>query len=478
MQLAALNTDANEVLYGGAAFGGKSHLLRAASIIWGTAIPGLQIYLFRRQHPDLEKNHMEGPHGYRSLLAPWTACGLAEIVDGEVRLPGGSKVYLCHCKDEKDRFNYQGAEIHVLLVDELTHFTEAIYRFLRGRVRAVGLAASTGVYRQKMPRILCGSNPGNVGHAWVKAAFIDGIQPMAIRQMPDDEGGMLRQYIPARLDDNPIGQREDPTYRARLRGLGSEALVRAMEDGDWSVIEGAFFDCWSSLRHVLRPVDLPEHWLRFTAFDWGSAEPFSVGWYAVASERWTHPDGQTVTRGALVRYREWYGSKSPNVGLKMKNEDIAKGILEREAKGETIAYRRADPAIFSQHGGPSIAEQMANAGVVQARADNTRVSQKGAISGWSQVRDRLIGDGDGNPMLFVFSTGVNLIRTLPALQHHDARPEDVADGMEDHAPDELRYAANSRPWVKPKPIEAAKFALEVPTFNQLMQMQSRRDRDD
>jgi hypothetical protein len=165
------------------------------------------------------------------------------------------------------------------------------------------------------------------------------------------------------------------------------------------------------------------------------------------------------------------------VGLKMKNDDIAAGILSREAKGEKIEYRVGDPSTFAQQGGPSIAEQMARAGVMMRRADNTRVANRGAISGWSQVRDRLIGDGDGNPMLFVFSTGAHLIRTLPALQHDDTRAEDVADGMEDHAPDELRYACNSRPWVKPLPQEAKPFTLDAPTFNQLRDLRRRRNDD-
>jgi hypothetical protein len=103
----------------------------------------------------------------------------------------GSKIHLCHCKDEADRFQYQGAEIHVLLIDELTHFTEVIYRFLRSRVRAVGLNLAAKFLR-KFPCILCGSNPGNVGHEWVKRFWIDNAVDLQIRNMPEIEGGMLR----------------------------------------------------------------------------------------------------------------------------------------------------------------------------------------------------------------------------------------------------------------------------------------------
>jgi hypothetical protein len=242
-QWEAFETRATECLYGGAAGGGKSHLMRIAAIVWCTAVPGLQVYLFRRIRDDLNKNHMEGPKGFRAMLAGWVSQGWCSIVEDEIRFWNGAKIYLCHCKDEKDIYKYQGAEIHVLLIDELTHFTETMYRFLRNRVRMVGIVLPKQ-YAGQFPRILCGANPGNVGHLWVKMTFVTSGQPMDLRLMPPNEGGMLRQYIPARLEDNPSMTVDDPGYEMRLEGLGSAALVKAMRWGDWDVIEGAFFDCW------------------------------------------------------------------------------------------------------------------------------------------------------------------------------------------------------------------------------------------
>ena len=109
--------------------------------------------------------------------------GRCEIVADEIRFWNGAKIYLCHCKDEKDIYKYQGAEIHVLLIDELTHFTETMYRFLRNRVRMVGIAVPDQ-YAGRFPRILCGANPGNIGHLWVKATFVEGRAP-AIERMPE-----------------------------------------------------------------------------------------------------------------------------------------------------------------------------------------------------------------------------------------------------------------------------------------------------
>ena len=462
-QTAAFLSPATEILYGGAAGGGKSHLMRAAAVTWCVAIPGLQVYLFRRISDDLIKNHVEGPKGLRAMLAPWVDAGLVTIVEDEIRFWTGSKIYLCHCKDEKDVYKYQGSEIHVLLIDELTTFTEFIYRFLRGRVRMVGMKPPAE-YVGRFPRIIASSNPGNVGHHWVKATFIDGCMPMQMRAMNDDEGGMLRQFVPARLEDNPSMLADDPSYRSRLRGLGSPALVRAMEDGDWDIIAGAFYPEWDQRRHVLVPFYPPKGWTVFTSFDWGSARPFSVGWWAVANGE-ALPDGRAFPRGALIRWREWYGMKpgQPNVGLRMTAEDVGAGIREREADfgelGIKVAYRVADPSIFREDGGTSIAERMR---LSTMPADNNRVA------GWDQLRARLIGDDDGNAMLGVTANCVQFIRTFPAVQADKVKFDDVDTDGEDHAPDEARYACMSRPWVRRAPEVKPVKTLRQMTWNELI----------
>lgn len=445
----ALQSTANEVLYGGAAGGGKSHLMRVAAILWCAAIPGLQVYLFRRIRDDLVKNHMEGPKGFRSMLAGWVLCGFVDIVEDEIRFWNGSKIYLCHCKDEKDIYKYQGAEIHVLLVDELTHFTESMYRFLRNRVRMVGITIPAQ-YAGQFPRILCGANPGNIGHLWVKTTFVIANVPMQQWRTPANEGGMLRQYIPARLEDNPSMAADDPGYETRLEGLGSATLVAAMRWGDWDVIEGAFFDCWDRKRHVIKPFDIPKEWMRFRSGDWGSAKPFSFGWWAVATED-ARVGNIWLPRGCMVRYREWYGCQpgKPNTGLKLHAEPVGAGIWEREKDDPKLTGGVLDPAAFSEDGGPSIAERISRGSgnkVFFRPADNKRVTQRGAMGGWDQLRSRLVGDGDDRPMIVTFDTCVDSIRTIPALQHDADRPEDLDSDGEDHAADEWRYACMSRPW--------------------------------
>src|SRR5262245_50934367 len=241
----------------------------------------------------------------------------------------------------------------------------------------------------------CDGNPGGPGHQWVKARYIDPA-PLGNRIICDPVTGLERVFIPSKVDNNRHIDVE--AYKQRLRASGSQELVRAWLDGDWSVTLGAFFDCWESKRHVIEPFAISPEWLRFRSMDWGSASPFSVGWWAIVQDDYA-VQSRVLPRGCMVRYREWYGMRpgEPNVGLKLHAEEVGKGILERE-HGESIAYGVLDPSAFKEDGGPSIAERVArgSGGKVWFRhADNTRVPARGAMGGWDQMRSRLVGDGDG-----------------------------------------------------------------------------------
>lgn len=288
-------------------------------------------------------------------------------------------------------------------------------------------------------------NPGGPGHQWVRARYIDPA-PLGWRVLRDETTGLDRIYIPSRVADNAyLGD----AYVAQIKASGSPQLVKAWLEGDWSVIAGAFFPEFSLERHVVAARSLPDHWHRYRAMDWGSARPFSVGWYAVS-------DGELpqFPRGALIRYREWYGTTGePNVGLRLTAEEVADGIRERERDDPAPNGRLtgvADPAMFSADGGPSIAERMLKRGVSFRPADNKRVARGGAMGGWDQLRARL--KGEGAPGLFFFSNCTHAIRTLPALQHDADRPEDVDTEGEDHAADEVRYACMARPYVREAPV--------------------------
>jgi len=448
-QTQAFLTEATEILYGGAAGGGKSHLMRAAAIAWCTDIPGLQVYIFRRVSDDLTKNHMEGPSAFPALLSEWIDAGHVKVnySKNSIEFWNGAKIHLCHCQYEKDRFKYQGAEIHVLMIDELTHFTDTIYRYLRGRCR-LGALRVPDRYRGLFPRVICGSNPGGVGHNWVKATFIDPAAPMKITPQPKAEGGMRRQYIPAKLEDNPTLTEADPDYVDRLEGLGNPELIRAMRDGDWDIVSGGMFDdLWHRDTHVLAPFDIPSSWRVDRGFDWGSSKPFSVIWFAESDGTTaTMKDGtkRTFPRGSIFAIDEWYGwNGKPNEGCKMLAVDIATGIVDREKEMRLeVKPGPADTSIFDTQNGMCIADDMSKKSVRWEKADKSPGSRK---NGWEMIRKLMKQARTSDlPGLFVFDTCIHVIRTLPVLPRDQKNSDDVDTDAEDHAPDVVRYRCSAR----------------------------------
>lgn len=434
-QLHALDAPwCNELMFGGARGGGKSDYLLgdyAADVnAWGAAWRGI---LFRRSYPELEELIS------RSLVMYPAMFPGAKFVDGKKTwtFPSGATLRMRQLDALKDAMKYQGHQYPWIGWDELCQWPDdKAYRMLIGSNRSA--AGAPG-------RIRSSANPGGPGHLWVKGRFVDiapgGYVPFEAEVIPGVK--LTRMFIPSRLEHNQLLVANDPLYEAKLHLVGSDSLVRAWLEGDWSVIEGAYFDNFETGLHVLRPFQIPDHWLKFTAMDWGSAKPFSVGWYAIVGERCRVND-MTLPAGAMVRYREWYGCKDgqADTGIKLDVEDVGEGILSREPRSEHINYRVADRAMFATDGGPSMAERMLKIGVAMRPSDSKR------LPGWSQVRQRLTGAEDG-PMLYFLSTCAHLIRTLPALQHDEVRPEDVDTDSEDHVADELRYACMSRPYTIP-----------------------------
>lgn len=445
-------------MYGGAKGGGKSFLFRVSAIRWCIEIPGIQVYLFRRTLSDLRRNHMEGPKSLPSLLREHIASGHVKYSaqHNQYEFWNGAILHLCYCEAEKDVENYQGAEIHVLIPDEGTHYTEYQYRYLRGQVRRAGLVVPPQ-YEKRIPRIEVGANPGSVGHAWVKRTFINPAQPLTIWRAPKDEGGMLRQFIPARLSDNPYLTKDDPEYADRLRGMGNESLVRAMLDGDWDIVAGQAFEKLRRDRHCIDPFVPPDDWLCFGSFDWGSTRPLSFGLWTVSNGN-ALPDGRTYRRGALIRWKEWYGwTGKANEGLRMEVSEVAKEMKSRIGD-KRLAYIAADPAMWKVDGGPSHAETMMRHGIVLRRADNSR------HAGYLEVRNRIAGDEDG-PMLYATSNCHDgFWRTMPDIVMDESDTEDVDTDNEDHCYDDVRYGCMSRPWtqnvVKPEPKKDSWFRFE------------------
>jgi hypothetical protein len=428
------------VFFGGARGGGKTDgvlgdFLEHADSYGKDAI-GLMI---RRQRTEL----VETIERSKAIYTPlgWTY----HEQDKMWRAPNGARLRFAYLERDSDAEGYQGHSYTRLYFEEIGNFpSDRPILKLMATLRS-GAGVPVG-FRAT-------GNPGGPGHQWVRARYIDPA-PMGFEIIKDAVSGLERVYIPSRVHDNKfLGE----SYVNQLKASGSKELVKAWLEGDWSVIEGAFFDCWDSSQHVVRPFEIPADWLRFRSADWGSARPFSVGWWAVVGDDYVcggdGSESRILPRGALVRYREWYGKSAPNTGLKLTAEEVAQGILAKEQPDELITYGVIDPAAFAVDGGPSIAERMAKVmGSSFRRADNKRVSQMGALGGWDQMRSRMKGDGEG-PMIYTFSTCVDSIRTIPALQHDADKPEDLDTDGEDHAADEWRYACMSRPYQPAKAQE-------------------------
>ena len=460
-------SEATELLFGGAAGGGKSYYLRLSAIRWCMEIPGIQVYLFRRTLPDLRDNHLRGPTSFQIMLEEFTKSGYVKFrtVENEFEWGNSSILHLCYCDSENDVEKYRGAEIHVLLMDELTHFSEYQYRFLRSRVRVAGLKIPEQ-YKKRVPRIECASNPGSIGHAWVKRTFITPKPPLEIWKAGPSEGGMQRQFIPARLTDNPHLTRDDPDYADRLRGLGADVLVKAMLDGDWNLVAGQAFEKLNRDVHGIEPFDIPKDWLRFGSFDWGSARPFSYGMWAISDGEEVE-GGRRYPRGAMIRYDEWYGwNGKPNEGLRMEAREVALEILKRENE-VPMAYRIADSSMWQVNSGPSIAEQFNRVRCYLRPAPKGPGSRH---NGYVEVRQRIAGNEDG-PMLYAFtSCHAGFWRTMPDLVLDDSKyginSEQIETDQEDHTSDEVMYACVSRPWMrhvdKEKPKEDTWMRFDKP----------------
>lgn len=430
-QLAALEADwCDELFFGGERGGGKSDLQLGyqedGALRYGKHSNGI---MFRKTYPEMEELQSRAVEIFSASGAvfrtqpsgnyPFSNCWY---------WPNGATVKMRYIENEKDYGRYHGHQYTRISFDEVTEYPtpDGLLKMLSTLRSANGVPCS----------MRATGNPGGIGHVWVKARYIDPAPPFT--PFTDPETGFTRIFIPSKLSDNQILVRNDPNYRNRILAAtaGNEALRKAWTEGAWDIVAGAFFSAWDSKKHVILPFEIPNKWTRFTSFDWGSARPFSVGWWAVSDG--SIPEYPT---GALIRYREWYGMSRPNVGLKMKAGDVAQGIIDRENDGENISYRVADPAIFKEDGGPSIAQGMLP--TVWKPGDNKRQP------GWTQLNDRLIGIDD-RPMIYFFNTCVDTIRTLPAMQHDKNKIEDIDTDGEDHAVDETRYACMSRPWIKPQ----------------------------
>jgi hypothetical protein len=429
-----------EVLYGGAAGGGKTDCL----IMEGTryiSYPDYHGIILRRTFPMLQEV-IDRTRKYYPFLG-------GEYKSSEHRwyFPGGGKITLGHCQHDGDEYAYQGKEFQFIGIDEAGQFLPKQILYLFSRCRSTN---------PEIPkRMRYASNPGGPAHQFLKDRFRIGQFPEGRVTFNDDIETELngkkvaqritRVFIPAKLADNPSLIENDPNYIAMLMQLPEIERMRLLH-GIWDAFEGQVFGELNYELHAIdmKPEDVPLEWTRYRTFDWGRSAPFSVGWWAV-----DYDDN-------LYRYREWYGAKKDEVrsawvGLKMNASDIARGIYDREEEerknGVKVNPGPADPSIWHKRRdmktgaiGPSVADEMIGEGIVWIPADNDR------ILGKQQVHSRFAPDEkDGTPKIFISKDCDHWWRTMPSLTEDPRHPEDVDTTGEDHIYDETRYMCMFRP---------------------------------
>ena len=390
-----IDSTESEVLFGGAAGGGKSYGQMVDAMLFALRYPGSRQLVLRRTFPELDK----------SLIRTSLSLFPREIYSFNSsshtgKFKNGSIIDFGYCATENDVYQYQSAEYDVIRFDELTHFTEAQYVYLISRVRGANCYPK---------QIKSSTNPGGVGHGWVKERFVDAAERGRAFIGND---GMSRIFIPALLDDNRFLCKGDPDYKRRLLAL-PERERKALLFGDWDIFEGQYFTEFSRDKHVIEPFEIPLGWRKFRTVDYG-LDRLACLWIAVS------PDGRFYV------YREYCESDLPI-------SEAARAITERTPKNEDVYATLAPPDLWSrsQETGRSKASLFSEFGVCFTKTSNDREA------GWLSLKELLRGE---RPRLQIFSVCTEIIKCLPTLQIDKIRTSDCATEPHEitHAPDALR----------------------------------------
>ncbi len=427
-QIEFFKADAKHIGYGGARGGGKSWAGRRKAVMLCMNYAGLGGVLLRRTMPELRNNHIiplrSELHGYAKYQQD----------ERSFIFPNGSRLLLGYCDNEGDLLQYQGQEFDFIIFEEATHFTEEWIKFICTSLRTTR--------KDFKPRVYYTTNPGGVGHEYIKRIFID-------RNYKDGEKPDDYLFIQASVYDNKVLMEANPEYIDMLKAL-PEHKRKAHLDGCWDVYEGQVFEEFRNdsdhyedrkWTHVIPPFEPPKEWKIWRSFDFGYSKPFSCAWWAVDYD------------GRIYRILELYGcvKNEADVGVKWSPDEIFKEVARIENEHEWLKGKHingvADPAIWDKSHGVSIAETAEKYGVYFDKGDHQR------LAGWMQVHYRLQFDENGIPMMYIFSNCKAFIRTIPLLMYDEHRPEDIDTKQEDHVADEVRYLCMENPMKPMKELE-------------------------
>lgn len=402
--------------YGGAKGGGKSKGLQLLMLLRRFKYPKSTGAIFRKTYPELEANHI------RPLFQAFPQLRAYYHESKKIlTLPNGSELQFCHCKNESDIGLYQGREFHDLAIDEAGQWTEAMFRTLLGSNRSARPEIQV--------RCILTGNPGGIGHGWLKRIFIE-------RRFNERERSEDYAFIQALVDDNAALVDNDPDYVRRLESEPNEVLRKAYRFGDWNIFAGQFFQEISKDVHWIEPFNIPPHWNRFGAYDYGFNHPAMFGWFA------NDEDGNTYL------YRELAATQvRVDLFAKQLNEYEDTSLLYPIVAGHDCWTQKnvlKDDALP-----PTVAEQFQTHAIYLKKAVIDR------IQGAAQVRDYLAWQKrpNGKPRFYIFNTCPITFDCLSRMIHDPDKVEDVlkinaseGDPMSgDDAYDMVRYGLMSRP---------------------------------
>ena len=417
-----------EVLYGGAAGGGKSYAMLADPLRF-MGHPSFSGLLLRHTNEELRELVWKSQEMYPKI---WPGIKWSER-KMQWTAPSGARLWFSYLDRDEDVMRYQGQAFSWIGFDELTQWHSPFaWDYMRSRLRST--APDLPIYMRAT------TNPGGPGHQWVKKMFIDPAPAGKAFHATEIESGKTlsypaghkrageplfkRRFIPAMLTDNPYLY-DQGDYEAMLLSLPEHQRKQLLE-GNWDVAEGAAFPEFDRSIHTIDPFNLPNNWVKFRACDYGYGSYSAVVWFACT------PDEQ------LIVYRELYVSK-------VLATDLADMVLELEADDGNIKYGVLDSSCWHKRGdiGPSLAEQMIQRGCRWRPSDRSAGSRK---AGKNELHRRLqVDEFSEEPRMIIFNNCTNIISQLPSLPLDKKNPEDVDTKAEDHLYDALRYGIMSRP---------------------------------
>jgi len=426
-------------LFGGAAGPGKSKALLAEAIGQALEVAGSDTLLLRRTFLELESSLLT----YFRRDVPRDLYRSYNEAKHVVTWNNGSTTRFGYCRNENDVYQYQGAEFLFIGIDELTHFTLKQWQFLTSRNRCAVPEYTFGKARGKkvVPSMAGATNPGNIGHAWVKALWVDKVAPAGFER-PELYDAKDYEFVQARIEDNPI-YANDVNYKKTLAAL-PDRLRRAFLEGDWSVLEGQYFDLFEVGRHTARPEALRlEEWApRWISIDWGFKHPSAVYWHGASQDAGGLPrslrsgqqtalasgrdDSLGSSAGRIITYREFVQNElSPRM--------LGQAIVERTERERIREIYLSPDAFAKRTSEASIAEQLGDV-LEQNGLPRPVPANDDRIGGWQLMYQLLERDA-----WMIAENCPRLIECLPLLVRDDRRVEDVRKMEGDDAADAARY---------------------------------------